>query len=81
LGGAAGFRSGDGSAKAHQSEDPAVLHDLAANGSRLGGRFAPLAGMTQEQESSCAIAVSLAREGCRQADEARRGRSEKIRCG
>jgi len=29
-----------------QREDRAVLDDVAANGSRLCGRFAPLAGMT-----------------------------------
>jgi hemoglobin/transferrin/lactoferrin receptor protein len=47
LSGAAGFRACDEGSEARQREDRAAPDDSTANGSRLGGRFAPLAGMTR----------------------------------
>jgi hypothetical protein len=63
LSGAAGFRSGDDDAEACRGEARAVLDDPAANGSRLGGRFAPLAGMTQARDFPYAIALPFMDEG------------------
>jgi hypothetical protein len=40
-----------------------VLDDPAANGSRLGGRFAPLTGMTQARDFPYAIALPFMDEG------------------
>jgi hypothetical protein len=59
----AGLRSRDEGAEAYRGEDRAVLDDRAANGSRLDGRFAPLAGMTQARDFPYAIALPFMDEG------------------
>src|SRR5690606_22675331 len=54
---AAGLWDCDKGAEARRGEDRAVPDDHAANGSRLCGRFAPLAGMTRRWEFPYAIAL------------------------